>query len=170
MKKLQEITVTAVVSTFDANHPLVIAKEYKAGDALCDKNGNKFKRLMIESPSKINGLHVEPRQSSFTAYEESYLDGKAQFGWNIPAGDKFMGEFVTMAIVPEEIDDTDADGNAIKKRIKSSTVCVRPLKGQQEINDISIARAFAQAGHDLPEAEVEELEVKAEVPADGLTA
>jgi hypothetical protein len=75
-----------------------------------DKNGKDFITVRFSTPNTIieNGvtLHIKPKEASLNLWEESYLDGKPDFGYNLNVGQYVQGEIVTRIVEPYEIPDT----------------------------------------------------------------
>lgn len=75
-----------------------------------DKNGQNFVTVRFSTPNTIieNGVtvQVKPKEASLNLWEESYLDGKPDFGFNLSVGQHVQGEIVTRSVAPYEIPDT----------------------------------------------------------------
>lgn len=77
----------------------------KVSEVLLDKNDKEYKKISVQTSSEkeivddstgeVIKMRVAPRESSFTAYKESYLPGnKMQFGWDFKIGAKVAGDIV----------------------------------------------------------------------------
>jgi len=81
-----------------------------------DKNGREYNLVSVETPSKVATLSatgekiavkVKNRASAFTAYKESYLNDKPEFGWDLVKGDHIAGNLETRQVLPYDIEGTD---------------------------------------------------------------
>lgn len=72
-----------------------------------DKNGKNYKVVEFSTPNtkKVDGLNirVQPKTSSKTFWEESYLNDKMEFGYDFIKGDLVEGNIVTKEVAEYEI-------------------------------------------------------------------
>jgi len=82
-----------------------------------DKNGKNYKTITFQTigtqMQNVPGVgnvrvSVPTKTSSMNVYEESYLNGKEEFGYSLPVGEYVTGDIVTRTVEPYSITDTNS--------------------------------------------------------------
>ncbi len=133
-----------------------------------DKNGKNYKTItfatigkdIVEHPALGKIVVDSPvKQSSINVYEESYLNGKQDFGYNLALKSFVMGDIITRK-VPEY---TIEDKTTLQERVVSSYTTVVFGDTDSESFELEVKKAFQSKGHNL-----DYLTVQAEIKAETL--
>lgn len=127
-----------------------------------DKNGKSYKTCtfakmqaaMMDVPGVGKVAVNQPaRETSVNLYAESYLDGKEQFGYSIPAGTEkqsfLFGDIVTRTVKPYTLNVADRQTGEITSREVSTFTAV--VFGDSSAGDweTRVRAAFRSRGHEL---------------------
>jgi len=93
-----------------------MSKQYltvtRLGEIKQDKNTRNYRQVFMQGPgveyiTLPNGKTIEAKtavkETSINAYEQSYLDDKPEFAWNLKPGDMVLGSIATRAVEPYAI-------------------------------------------------------------------
>lgn len=123
-----------------------------------DKNGKDYKVVEFSTPNTkdVNGLkvRVQPKTSSKTFWEESYLDNKMQFGYDFIKGDLVEGNVVTREVAEYEIQVSNEE----VRQVTSYTAVVFGDTFDPSF-EIEIQKAFKAAGHEISEVKTKQTSI-----------
>jgi len=122
-----------------------------------DKNGRKYKYVSFQTPTRKlvknelgeSVVVASPsRTMGATFYEQSYLNDKPEFGWDLAKDDSIEGDIVTRNVAAYDIE--SADG------VREASTYSSIVLGDSHAKDfeIKVERAFASNGHDITADEV----------------
>lgn len=126
-----------------------------------DKNKKNYKTIEFSTPSEVlvdtaNGkvaAKALPRKTSINLYEESYLNGDMQFGYDAKLGDIFLGDIVTRKVTPYVIEFINTEEETDYRNVDTFSTIV--LGDTEAGNWESLVKsAFKSRGHDLAVAEI----------------
>lgn len=114
-----------------------------------DRNNKNYKVVEFATPNTkdVNGLkvRVQPKTSSKTFWEESYLNDKMEFGYDFKVGDLVEGNIVTREVVEYEIVNTETG----EERTVSSYTAVVFGDTFDPSFELEVQKAFKAAGHPI---------------------
>lgn len=92
-----------------------------------DRKEKTYKTISVRTANtkEVSGtiVVVEPRETSFNAWEENYLPTpKTDFGYNLKVGDNILGNIVTRDVTPYDI--VDGDGVVKQEKLTIASVLV----------------------------------------------
>jgi len=122
-----------------------------------DKNDKNYAKLSVETSGKalmideVTGqklvVNLPAKRSTVLAWEESYLDGKSQFGWNLKQGDMVAGDIVTRRVVEYEILSRDGEGES--RMVNTYTCFVAGNTDDVKSFDAEIIKSFTRASREI---------------------
>lgn len=128
------------------------------GNPLKDKNGREYRVVEFSTPStqymtignRQIPVKVEPKTTAVTRYKESYLNDKAQFGFDIKVGEFVLGDIATRQV--EEYTIISKDGTERAVNTYSTVVFGDSADAGWEAK---VKIAFKSAGHIIVEEQAQ---------------
>ena len=116
-----------------------------------DKNGKNYKTLYFQGPTtkEVDGVRVRiaPKTGAINVYEESYLNGQPEFGWDFQVGTVAEGDIVTRQVDPYNIVDPNT-GEITREGVTKRTLTLLgdPSSEEFQMNlDVAFERAAEYA-------------------------